>query len=113
MWPRTAALAEVLWTGKANRAGNWRQPYLKLSPMDQAKEDANRERFRARLRNFRCLLLKRGVAASPVDQPPGLQLPQGLAAQQRLDSSRTGNSTAFGFSPSFSCWSSASTLIFP
>ena len=46
LWPRAAAAAERLW-----------------SPRGRAAEDAG---VRARLRQFRCALLRRGVGAAPV-----------------------------------------------
>ncbi len=66
MWPRLAAVAEVLWAGRGQRAeGLNTTKYSSLSREEQRKEDAAREKFRLRLHWFRCLLLRRGVAAEP------------------------------------------------
>ncbi|CAE8731608.1 unnamed protein product, partial [Polarella glacialis] len=57
VWPRTASVAEKLWSSRAQTA----------SPAAAA----------ARIRRFRCLLLERGVAAAPVESPMARSAPKG------------------------------------
>lgn len=52
VWPRAAAVAEVLWT-----------PYEQVYDADGAIDWAETE---DRLETFRCLLTERGIAAAPV-----------------------------------------------
>lgn len=72
VWPRLAAIAEKLWTSR-----------------DQTKDVSAAAQ---RIRNFRCLLLQRGVAAAPVDNANARSSPAGPdscftqhAASDKLD----------------------------
>lgn len=53
VWPRAAAVAEVLWTAQA-------------SVYDGADGTVDLTKVEDRLETFRCLLTQRGVAAAPV-----------------------------------------------
>merc|ERR1711957_103536 len=57
VWPRLAAIAEKLWSARA-----------------QTKDVASAA---GRIRNFRCLLLERGIAAAPVDNANARSAPSG------------------------------------
>jgi len=57
VWPRLAAIAEKLWTSRA-----------------QTQDVAAAAQ---RIRNFRCLLLQRGIAAAPVDNANARSAPAG------------------------------------
>lgn len=67
IWPRAAAVAERLWSAAV--AG--------ISSADAAMPDGSPNDVHDRLRRFRCLLLRRGVGAAPLENgsaragPPG------------------------------------------
>lgn len=55
IWPRAAAVAEVLWT-----------PYEVIHPNSNDASEVDLESAQNRLETFRCLLNQRGISAAPV-----------------------------------------------